>query len=206
MRDLQYMTASEKYKMRDDTTRFEVRIFHYPNKRENEYELYRNDELVADGKCPKGYRPENIFRYHVREETEESTSQTAINKIKYMGYSFIPYGNIIGKDEQTRFQRLMWRTDTLSPLLNKTDGYDYYEFNKAAGAAADVYYCPETKGCYVPIRGGLCHIDVAETRKHIKLLGQDFNHLNSHFAWGANTADEADQAEANVENEEEMEV
>lgn len=98
-----------------------------------------------------------------------------MNKISYMGYTFIPYGNIIGKDGQTRFQRIMWRTDTLTPLLSKTDGYDYYEFNKAAGAAADIYYCPETKLHYVPIGGGLCSIDIAEMRKHIKLLEQDSN-------------------------------
>lgn len=95
-----------------------------------------------------------------------------MNRVAYMGYTFIPYGNIIGKDEETRFHRLMWRTDTLTPLLSETDGYDYYDFNKATGAAADIYYCPETKFHYVPIGGGLCRIDFAEMKKYIRLLEQ----------------------------------
>lgn len=101
-----------------------------------------------------------------------------MDKVSYMGYTLIPYGNIIGKDEQTRFQRLSWRTDTLTPLLNKADGYDYHEFNKAAGAAADIYYCSETKRHYVPTGGGLCSIDIAEMRKYIRVFEQDSKHLN----------------------------
>ena len=90
--------------------------------------------------------------------------------IKHLGYTFVPYGNIIGKDEETRFQRLMFRTDTIHPLLSRADGYDYHEFNKATGAAADIYHCPETKNYYVPIDGGLCRIDIKEQRKYIRPL------------------------------------
>lgn len=92
------------------------------------------------------------------------------NEITYLGHTFIPYGNIIGKDEETRFQRLMDRTDTLSPLLSKTDGYDYYEFNRVTGSAADIYFHPVSKLYYVPIGGGLCRIDVREQYKYIKRL------------------------------------
>ena len=99
-------------------------------------------------------------------------------KTSYMGYTFIPYGNIIGKDEETRFHRLMWRTDTLSPILSKADGYDYEVFNKTMEAAADIYFCPETKNYYVPTGGGLCSIDFAETKRYIKLLPQDNDHYN----------------------------
>jgi hypothetical protein len=74
----------------------------------------------------------------------------------------------------------MWRTDTLNPLLGKADGYDYYEFNKTAGAAADIYYCPETNRHYVPTIGGLCRIDVAEQRKYIKLIEQGGNSMRDY--------------------------
>jgi len=70
--DFQHIIAAERYNMRDDNMFFDVRIFHSPNKRENEYELYRNNELVAFGKCPKEYTTEKIFRYHVRGEAETS--------------------------------------------------------------------------------------------------------------------------------------
>ena len=94
-----------------------------------------------------------------------------MNEIKYMGYTFIPYGNIIGRDAETRFQRLGSRMNTLTPLLNKADGYDYENFNKVAGeAAADIYYCPERNLYYVPASSGLCYIDVADMLKHIKVL------------------------------------
>ncbi len=73
-----------------------------------------------------------------------------MDKTTYLGYTFTPHGNITGKDEQTRFQRLMFRTDTLHPLLSKADGYDYEEFNRATGAAADIYKCAENGGYYVP--------------------------------------------------------
>lgn len=91
-----------------------------------------------------------------------------MEKIEYIGYTFVPYGNVIGRDEETRFQRISRRTNTLTPLLGKSDGYTYEDFNKKAGAAADVYFCPETKLYYVPTGGGLCAIDVAEMRKYIR--------------------------------------
>ena len=132
-----------------------------------------------------------------------------MDQIKYMGHTFIPYGNIIGKDAETRWHRLMYRTDTLSPLLKKADGYDYYEFNKETGTASDIYYCPEAKGLYVPTSGGLCSIDVAETRKYIKLLGQDYDSLKRYFEWEESAA-EADmivgEANAEEDNENDMEV
>ena len=93
-----------------------------------------------------------------------------MSKIKYKGYTFIPYGNIIGKDEETRYQRLMWRTDTLTPLLKEADGYDYYEFSETAKAAADIYFCPETEKYYVPTGVGLCSIDIIAQQKYIKLI------------------------------------
>ena len=93
-----------------------------------------------------------------------------MNSFKYLGYAFTPYGNIIGKDNDTRFQRLMWRLDTLNPLLDKESGYEYYEFNEAAGEnSADIYYVEETKMYYVPI-GGMCGMDVNEMKKYIKKL------------------------------------
>jgi len=92
------------------------------------------------------------------------------NSFKYLGFTFVPYGNIIGKDEETRFHRLMWRTDTLNPLLNKDAGYDYYDFNKTAGESADIYFVEETKLYYVPIGGGMCRIDVTEMKKYIRKL------------------------------------
>jgi len=93
-----------------------------------------------------------------------------IKEFTYMGHTFVPHGNIIGKDNETRFHRLMWRTDTLSPLISKKDGYDYYEFYRVASEAADIYYHPESKSYYVPIQGGLCRIDEKEQRKYIKKL------------------------------------
>ena len=92
------------------------------------------------------------------------------NSFKYLGFTFVPYGNIIGKDAETRFHRLMWRTDTLNPLLTKDVGYDYYEFNKTAGESADIYFVEETQGYYVPTGGGLCRIDRNEMKKYIKII------------------------------------
>jgi hypothetical protein len=95
------------------------------------------------------------------------------NSFKYLGYTFTPHGNIIGKDNETRFHRLMWRTDTLNPLLTKNAGYDYYEFNRIAGEnRADIYFVGETKLYYVPIGGGMCRIDVAEIKKYIKIINK----------------------------------
>ena len=92
-----------------------------------------------------------------------------MNSITYLGHEFVPYGNITGRDEQTRFQRLLWRTDTLHPLLSKADGYDYEEFNKVTGAAADIYFHPEDRCYYVPTGAALCRIDFLEMRKFIKV-------------------------------------
>jgi len=92
---------------------------------------------------------------------------------QYLGHTFVPYGNIIGKDEETRFHRLMFRTDTQKPLLSKEDGYDYYEFNRAMAEAADIYFHPASKLYYVPTSGGLCCIDEREQRKYIKKLCPD---------------------------------
>jgi hypothetical protein len=95
-------------------------------------------------------------------------------QFEYLGQTFIPYGNIIGKDNDTRFHRLMYRTDTLNPLLKKADGYDYNEFYRAAGevAAADIFYHPDSKRYYVPTGSGICCIDVREQRRYIKLLAK----------------------------------
>ena len=94
-----------------------------------------------------------------------------INSFKYLGFTFVPYGNITGKDEETRFHRLMRRTDTLNPLLNKDAGYDYDDFNKIAGErGTDIYFVEETRGYYVPTCGGMCRIDIAEMKKYIKII------------------------------------
>jgi hypothetical protein len=94
-----------------------------------------------------------------------------MDKFKYSGFTFMPYGNIIGKDNETRFQRLMWRLDTLNPLINTENGYNYEEFNETAGEnSADIYFAEETKRYYVPIRGGLCSIDIKEMKKYIKKI------------------------------------
>ena len=94
-----------------------------------------------------------------------------MNSFKYLGYMFTPYGNITGKDNDTRFQRLMWRLDTLRPLLNTESGYDYYEFYEVAGEnSADIYYVEEKKMYYVPTGGGICRIDEKEMKKYIKKL------------------------------------
>jgi len=95
-------------------------------------------------------------------------------QIEYLGHTLVPYGNIIGKDKETRFQRLMWRTDTLTPLLskNKGDNWDYYKFYKIAESAkmsVDIYYHPKSDSYYVPIENGLCRIDVNAQRKYIKV-------------------------------------
>jgi hypothetical protein len=90
-----------------------------------------------------------------------------MNEIKYMGYTFFPYGNIIGRDAETRLQRLDSRMNTLTPLLNKADGYDYENFNKAT---ADIYYCPQRNIYYVPVSSGLYYIDVADMLKRTKVL------------------------------------
>jgi len=88
----------------------------------------------------------------------------------YQDYTFKPYGNIIGKDEETRFQRLMSRINTIDPLLKTAEGYDYDEFNLVTDEAADIYFCLETERYYVPTSGGLCSVDVADLRKYIKIL------------------------------------
>ena len=94
-----------------------------------------------------------------------------MNSFEYLGYIFTPYGNIIGKDNETRFHRIMWTTDTLHPLLNKGDGYDYYKFYKIAGRnKADIYFVEETGRHYVPTGGGICCIDINEMKEYIKEL------------------------------------
>jgi hypothetical protein len=69
MRDNGYMIAAKGFHIGEND--FSVQIFHFPYARNNEYELYRNDELVADGKCPKEYTPDKIMLYHVRITPEE---------------------------------------------------------------------------------------------------------------------------------------
>ena len=92
-------------------------------------------------------------------------------KVKYKGYAFIPYGNITGKDDETQVQRLMWRTDTLTPLLCRDkDGFDYHDFINKGKVKADIYFCPETNLHYVPTAMGMCKIDVAAQKKYIKLI------------------------------------
>ena len=94
-----------------------------------------------------------------------------MNSFKYLGYTFTPYGNIMGKDNNTRFQRLTWRLDTLSPILNKENGYDYYEFNRITGeSCVDIYFVEEKKMYYVPIGGGMCRIDITEIKKYIRKI------------------------------------
>jgi hypothetical protein len=77
-----------------------------------------------------------------RHGQKRGNGKMEINEFSYMGRTFVPHGNIIGKDNETRFHRLMWRTDTLSPLMSKKDGYDYSEFYKIANEAADICYHP----------------------------------------------------------------
>ena len=97
-----------------------------------------------------------------------------MQKFKYLNYTFEPYGNIIGKDKETRFHRLTWKTDTARPLLAKKDGYDYEEFYKIAGKnSADVYFVPEKNAYYVPAGGGICRIDFDEMKKYIKVFSSN---------------------------------
>ena len=94
-----------------------------------------------------------------------------MNSFEYLGYIFTPYANIVGKDNETRFQRLMWRLDTFAPLLNNGVGYDYYEFYRIAGEnKTDIYFIKETEGYYVPTGGGICRIDINEMKRYIKKL------------------------------------
>lgn len=50
-----------------DGISFPVEIYHEKYKRTNHYKLYRDGEVVADGKCPKDYTPLDIYRYWVRD-------------------------------------------------------------------------------------------------------------------------------------------
>jgi hypothetical protein len=97
-----------------------------------------------------------------------------MNKVEYMGYTFVPYGNIIGKNAETRGQRLVLNADLRTPLLSIADGYNYEEFNKTTRGVADIYYCPETKRHYVPTGVGdgcgLFPINIAKLKKYIKLI------------------------------------
>ena len=69
MRYAGYMFADKNYCI--DEIDFNVKLYHFPLARKNEYELYRNDELVAEGVCPKEYTPEKIMHYHMRITPEE---------------------------------------------------------------------------------------------------------------------------------------
>jgi hypothetical protein len=100
------------------------------------------------------------------------------NKVTYLNHVFYPYGNIVGKDSETRFHRLMYRTDTLHPLMSKEDGYDYEEFNRVAKKAADIYYHPVNDLYYVPTGGGMCRIDVKAQRQYIRKLSGGKGYAN----------------------------
>lgn len=94
-----------------------------------------------------------------------------MNDFTYLGIPFRPYGNIIGKDEETRFQRLMWGTNTSHPLLSKEDGYDYEELYKLAGDnAADIYYLPQSKRYCVPTGSGIFGVDISGIKKYVRVV------------------------------------
>ena len=71
MRDSKYLIAAKGYYFSVSEMSFEVRLFHFPWARNNEYELYRNDELATQGKCPIEYTPEKIMHYHMRVTPEQ---------------------------------------------------------------------------------------------------------------------------------------
>ena len=92
-----------------------------------------------------------------------------MKSFEYLGFVFEPYGNIVGKDDETRFQRLMYSLNTLIPLLTKDDGYEHEKFYATAGEnSTDIYFVPQTAKYYIPIFSGICHIDIAGMKKYIK--------------------------------------
>ena len=96
-----------------------------------------------------------------------------MNSFQYMNYTFRPHGNIIGKDNDTRFQRLSWTINEHEALLRTEDGYNYEEFYKKAEAensAVDIYYVAAKDAYYVPAGGFMGRINVAEMKKYIRLV------------------------------------
>jgi hypothetical protein len=98
-----------------------------------------------------------------------------MKSFKYSGFTFVPYGNITGKDSETKFRKLMFVYDPLDPLLNGKINYNYEGFYKTAGEnSEDVYFVEETELYYVPTGGGICRIDVKEMNKYIRKTQQKF--------------------------------
>ena len=94
-----------------------------------------------------------------------------MQKFNYLGYTFEPFGNIIGKSSETRFHNLMRGMDTANPILSAKDGYSHEDFYKIAGKnSADIYFVPEENSHYIPTGGGICRIDVNEIKKHIRAV------------------------------------
>jgi len=85
MRYAGYMIADKQFRICEDDMIFNVKLFHFPLARKNEYELYRDGELCAEGVCSKEYTPEKIINYHVRADWEE-LNQTPIDDEDEMEY------------------------------------------------------------------------------------------------------------------------
>ena len=94
-----------------------------------------------------------------------------MKSFEYKGFIFEPFGNIIGKDNDTRFHRLMWRANTSNPLISTVEGYSHENFYQVAGEnSADIYFVPKEKVYCVPGSGGIYRIDYMETKKYIKRI------------------------------------